>query len=53
MAHRSLYASPETLDLIRQIAYEERISAQRLYREGLLMMLQARGHYGNKTVDDV
>jgi len=53
MAHRSLYASPETLDLIRRIAFEERISAQSLYREGLLLMLQARGHYQHKSVDDV
>lgn len=53
MAHRSLYAKPETLDLIREIAFKERISAQSLYREGLLLMLQGRGHLKGKTVDDV
>ncbi|MCK2056989.1 hypothetical protein [Methylobacterium sp. 37f] len=53
MAHRSLYAKPETLDLIREIAFRERISAQSLYREGLLLMLQSRGHYEDKGLEDV
>jgi hypothetical protein len=53
MAHRSLYARPETLDLIRRIAFEERISAQALYREGLFLMLRKRGHYKDKSLDDV
>lgn len=52
-AHRSLYAKPETLDLIRKIAFEERTSAQALYREGLLLMLRERGLYKDKTSDDV
>lgn len=52
-AHRSLYARPETLDLIREIAFKDRTSAQALYREGLLLMLKERGHYQDKTVDDV
>ena len=52
-AHRSLYAKPETLDLIREIAFKERVSAQALYREGLFLMLRERGHYKDKTVDDV
>lgn len=51
--HRSLYARPETLELIREIAFKERISAQSLYREGLFLMLRARGHYEDKTIDDV
>lgn len=52
-AHRSLYAKPETLELIREIAFKERISAQALYREGLFLMLRKRGHYKDKTIDDV
>lgn len=52
-AHRSLYAKPETLELIRQIAFNKRVSAQHLYREGLLLMLQEHGHYEDKTIDDV
>ncbi|TXN01390.1 hypothetical protein FV222_10760 [Methylobacterium sp. WL103] len=52
-AHRSLYAKPETLDLIREIAFKERISAQALYREGLFLMLRKRGHYKDKHIDDV
>lgn len=52
-AHRSLYAKPETLELIRQIAFEERISAQALYREGLFLMLRKRGHFKDKSLDDV
>ncbi|MER2268210.1 hypothetical protein [Methylobacterium oxalidis] len=52
-AHRSLYARPETLDLIREIAFKNHISAQSLYREGLLMMLQKRGFYLDKRIDDV
>jgi hypothetical protein len=51
--HRSLYTSVETFDLIRQIAFHEKTSAQALYREGLLLMLQRRGHYIGKTNEDV
>lgn len=53
MAHRSLYAKPETLEKIREIAFKERVSAQSLYREGLLLMLQGRGYFEDKTLDDV
>lgn len=52
-AHRSLYARPETLDLIRELAFKERKSAQALYREGLFLMLRARGQFEGKTEDDV
>lgn len=52
-AHRSLYARPETLELIRQLAFKERKSAQALYREGLFLMLRARGLFEGKTEDDV
>ena len=52
-AHRSLYARPETLDLIREIAFRDRVSAQSLYREGLLLMLRQRGYFLNKGIDDV
>lgn len=52
-AHRSLYARPETLDLIRELAFKERKSAQALYREGLFLMLRARGLFEGKTEDDV
>jgi hypothetical protein len=48
-----LYTSAETFDLIRQIAFHEKTSAQALYREGLLLMLQRRGHYIGKTNEDV
>lgn len=51
--HRSLYAKAETLELIRRIAFESNTSAQALYREGLLMMLQARGYAQDKTADDM
>lgn len=52
-AHRSLYARPETLELIRELAFKERKSAQALYREGLFLMLRARGLFDGKTEDDV
>lgn len=52
-AHRSLYAKPETLELIRRIAFEEHTSAQALYREGLFLMLRKRGYYRDKTLHDV
>lgn len=52
-AHRSLYARPETLDLIRELAFKERKSAQALYREGLFLMLRERGLFEGKTEDDV
>lgn len=51
--HRSLYASAGTIKLIRQIACDEDTSAQALYREGLLLMLQQRGHYRDKTAEDI
>lgn len=51
--HRSLYASAETFDLIREIAHAKRIPAQELYREGLLLMLQKRGYYRDKTAEDI
>lgn len=51
--HRSLYTSAETFDLIRQIAFDEKTSAQALYREGLLLMLQRRGKYIGKTAEDI
>lgn len=52
-AHRSLYARPETLELIRELAFKERTSAQALYREGLFLMLRERGEFLDKTKDDV
>lgn len=52
-AHRSLYARPETLELIRELAFKERKSAQALYREGLFLMLRERGCFQDKTVDDI
>lgn len=52
-AHRSLYAKPETFDLIRRIAFENNTTAQALYREGLLLMLQARGQATGKDADDI
>ncbi|MCJ2011248.1 hypothetical protein [Methylobacterium sp. J-076] len=52
-AHRSLYAKPETFDLIRRIAFETNTTAQALYREGLLLMLQHRGHAAGKDADDI
>lgn len=52
-AHRSLYARPETLELIRELAFKDRTSAQALYREGLFLMLRKRGQFLDKTVDDV
>ena len=51
--HVSLYASPGTLKLIKQTALDEDTTAQALYREGLLRMLQARGLYRGKTVADI
>lgn len=51
--HRSLYASAETLALIRKIAFENNMSAQELYREGLLLMLQRRGYYRDKSLKDI
>ncbi len=42
-AHRSLYAKPETFELIRRLAFETDTTAQALYREGLLLMLQKHG----------
>lgn len=52
-AQRPLYASEETLELIRRIAFEERTTAQALYREGLYLMLRKRGHFKDKSQDDV
>jgi hypothetical protein len=51
--HRSLYASAKTIALIRRIAYENNTSAQELYREGLLLMLQKHGHYMDNTLEDI
>lgn len=51
--HRSLYAKPETFDLIRRLAFETNTTAQALYREGLLLMLQKRGHALGKDSEDI
>ncbi|GJD73850.1 hypothetical protein CFIICLFH_2080 [Methylobacterium goesingense] len=51
--HRSLYAKPETFDLIRRLAFETNTTAQALYREGLLLMLQKRGHAQGKSSEDI
>lgn len=52
-AHRSLYARPETFDLIRELAFTKRTSAQALYREGLFLMLKAHGKLDGKKLDDM
>ena len=51
--HRSLYAKPETFDLIRRLAFETNTTAQALYREGLLLMLQKRGHAKGKDAEGI
>lgn len=51
--HRSLYAKPETFDLIRRLAFEKNTTAQALYREGLLLMLQKHGHAAGKDGEDI
>jgi hypothetical protein len=51
--HRSLYAKPETFDLIRRLAFEKNTTAQALYREGLLLMLQKHGHASGKDGEDI
>lgn len=51
--HRSLYAKPETMELVRRIAFEDGTTAQALYREGLLLMLQKRGHCAGMSADDL
>ena len=53
LAQRPLYARPETLDLIRTIAFEKRTTAQALYREGLFLMLRKHGYFKDKTLNDV
>ena len=53
LAQRPLYAKPETLDLIRTIAFEKRTTAQALYREGLFLMLRKHGYFKDKTLNDV
>ena len=52
-AHRSLYAKPETFDLIRRLAFETNTTAQALYREGLLLMLQKRGQAQGRDPEDI
>lgn len=52
-AHRSLYAKPETFDLIRRLAFEKNTTAQALYREGLLLMLQKHGHAVAKDAEEI
>lgn len=52
-AHRSLYARPETLELIRVLAFKERKSAQALYREGLFLMLKKYGLFKDRTEEDI
>lgn len=52
-AHRSLYARPETFELVRKLAFEKRVSAQDLYREGLFLMLRKHGQFRDKRLDDV
>ena len=51
--HRSLYAKPETFELIRRLAFETNTTAQALYREGLLLMLQKRGQARGQDPDDI
>ncbi|MCJ2110129.1 hypothetical protein MKK64_02700 [Methylobacterium sp. E-025] len=51
--HRSLYAKPETFDLIRRLAFETNTTAQALYREGLFLMLQKRGHARGNEPEDI
>lgn len=51
--HRSLYAKPETFELIRRLAFKNNTTAQALFREGLLLMLQKRGHAQNKGSEDI
>jgi hypothetical protein len=53
LAQRPLYAHPETLDLIRTLAFQERTTAQALYREGLHLMLKKRGHFKDRPLGDV
>ncbi|WP_238262554.1 hypothetical protein [Methylobacterium mesophilicum] len=50
---RSLYARPETFELIRKLAFEKRTTMQALYREGLFLMLQRHGQVQGKRVDDM
>ena len=52
-AHRSLYAKPETFDLIRRLAFEKNTTAQALYREGLLLMLQKHGQAPGRDPEDI
>ena len=52
-AHRSLYAKPETFDLIRRLAFEKNTTAQALYREGLLLMLQKHEKAIGKDAEDI
>jgi hypothetical protein len=52
-AHRSLYAKPETFELIRRLAFEKNTTAQALYREGLLLMLQRHGQAAGKEPDEI
>lgn len=51
--HRSLYAKPETFELVRRLAFEANTTAQALYREGLLLMLQKRGLAQGKGSEDI
>lgn len=49
-----LYARTETMDLIRAVAHREGVSAQTLYREGLMRVLHARGLLLNRqSADDM
>lgn len=52
-AHRSLYAKTETFELIRRLAFEKNTTAQALYREGLLLMLQKHGQATGQDPDDI
>lgn len=51
--HRSLYAKPETFDLIRRLAFDSNTTAQALYREGLFLMLQKRGRAKGNEPEDI
>lgn len=51
--HRSLYAKPETFELIREIAHQNKTTAQALFREGLLLMLQKRGYAKGKDSEEI
>ncbi len=51
--HVSLYAAPETLKAIKRLALDNDTTAQALYREGLLLMLQKYGLYLDKGLEDV